>query len=278
MNSLSLLAPAKINLFLLIQGRRPDGYHIIFTLFQKVSLWDEIVLAADPGKREVHLECPGSNLTSGPENLAYRASLLFLEETGLDLKVKIVLKKAIPTGGGLGGGSSDAAFVLRGLNELADFPLDQPVLHSLASSLGADVPFFLLEAPAAIGRDIGTELEVTSTPHRWYVLVYPGFSISTRWAYRQYVLTSRDGDTTFDADRAIGSTMWQNDLEKVVIAKNPEIGQIKAELMSLGAEVALMSGSGSTVFGAFLSKDDAFRALSSLEKDKGFSTFLVEAL
>jgi len=278
MNSLSLLAPAKINLFLLIQGRRPDGYHLIFTLFQKVSLWDEIKLSADRGKREIYLECSCSNLTSGPENLAYRASALFLEKAGLDLKVKIVLKKAIPTGGGLGGGSSDAASVLRGLNELAGFPLDRPALHLLASSLGADVPFFLLEAPAAIGRDIGTELEVISTPHRWYVLVYPGFSVSTRWAYRQYVLTSQDGDTTFDVDRTIEATMWQNDLEKVVIAKNPEIGQIKAKLMSLGAEAALMSGSGSTVFGAFLSKEDALRAFSSLKNNKGLSTFLVEAL
>ncbi|NIA08962.1 MAG: 4-(cytidine 5'-diphospho)-2-C-methyl-D-erythritol kinase [Nitrospiraceae bacterium] len=277
MNSLTLLVPAKINLFLLIQGRRPDGYHLIFTLFQKISLWDELALSIGRGKGEIHLECPGTNLSSGPQNLAYRASTLFLKETGLDLQIKIVLKKTIPVGGGLGGGSSDAASVLKGLNELAGFPLDQPGLHSLASSLGADVPFFLLEAPAAIGRGIGTELEVISTPHRWYVLVYPGFSVSTRWAYRQYLLTSPNGDTTFGIDKTIEAAMWQNDLERLVILRYPEIAEIKAELMSSGAEAALMSGSGSTVFGAFSSKADALIAVSSLET-KGLNLSLVESL
>ncbi len=276
MNSLNLLAPAKINLFLLIQGQRPDGYHLIFTLFQKVSLWDEIVLSIAHRERGIYLECPNSNLSSGPDNLAYRAAALFLRETGLDLQVKIVLKKAIPVGGGLGGGSSDAASVLRGLNELAGLPLGPSDLHLLASSLGADVPFFLLEAPAAIGRDIGTDLEVISTAHRWYVLVYPGFPISTRWVYSQYVLTSQDRDTTFGTNRT-ETVMWQNDLEGLVMARYPEIAQIKAGLVSYGAEAALMSGSGSTVFGAFLSKPDALMAVSGLEAN-GLNVSLVESL
>ncbi|MCD4755902.1 MAG: 4-(cytidine 5'-diphospho)-2-C-methyl-D-erythritol kinase [Deltaproteobacteria bacterium] len=279
MSSLSLLAPAKINLFLLINGRRSDGYHLIFTMFQKISLWDEIELSVGQGeKKGIYLECPDSELISGPDNLVYQASELFLEKAGLDLAVKILLKKRIPIGGGLGGGSSDAASVLKGLNELAGFPFNGASLHLLGCSLGADVPFFLLEAPAAVGRGIGTELEVVNVPHGWYVLVYPGFSVSSRWAYENYVLTGQDQDTIFDAEEVIQTAMWRNDLEKVIIGRYPEIGRIKDELVALGAEAALMSGSGSTVLGSFLSEEEAHRAASSLEVNRDLHTLLVESL
>jgi 4-diphosphocytidyl-2-C-methyl-D-erythritol kinase len=279
MSSLSLLAPAKINLFLLINGCRPDGYHLIFTMFQKVSLWDKIELSVSQGeKRRIYLECPDSKLISGPDNLAYQAAELFLEKADLDLAVKILLRKRIPIGGGLGGGSSDAASVLKGLNELAGFPFNGAYLHFLGCSLGADVPFFLLEAPAAVGRGIGTELEIVNAPHRWYVLVYPGFSISTQWTYKNYVLTGQDEDTIFDADEAIRTAMWRNDLEQVIIARYPEIGRIKAKLTALGAEAALMSGSGSTVLGSFLSQEEGHRAASSLEVNNDLRTLLVESL
>jgi 4-diphosphocytidyl-2-C-methyl-D-erythritol kinase len=279
MSSLSLLAPAKINLFLLINGRRSDGYHLIFTMFQKISLWDEIELSVEQGeKKRIYLECPGNKLISGPDNLAYQAAELFLEKAGLDLAVKILLRKRIPIGGGLGGGSSDAASVLKGLNELTGFPFNAASLHLLGCSLGADVPFFLLEAPAAVGRGIGTELEVVNVPHGWYALVYPDFSVSTRWAYENYVLTGQDQDTIFDALEVIQAAMWRNDLEKVITGKYPEIGRIKAELMALGAEAALMSGSGSTVFGSFLSQEEAQRAAFSLEVNRGLHTLLVESL
>jgi len=279
MSSLSLLAPAKINLFLLINGRRPDGYHLIFTIFQKVSLWDEIEISVNQEKRGgIYLECPGSNLASGPDNLAYRAARLFLEKSGLDLAVEILLRKRIPIGGGLGGGSSDAASVLKGMNKLTGFPFNGASLHFLGCSLGADVPFFLLEAPAAVGRGIGTELEVVDAPHGCYVLVYPGFSVNTRWAYENCVLTGQKEDTIFDSGEAIRAAMWRNDLEKVVMARYPEIGLIKADLMALGAETAMMSGSGSTVIGSFISQEEAHRAASSLKARKGLHTFLAESL
>jgi 4-diphosphocytidyl-2-C-methyl-D-erythritol kinase len=279
MNSLSLLAPAKINLFLLVNDRRSDGYHLVFTMFQKISLCDEIELSVGQGKkRGIYLECPGNKLISGPDNLAYQAAALFLEKAGLELEVKILLRKRIPVGGGLGGGSSDAASVLKGLNDLAGFPFNGASLHLLGCSLGADVPFFLLEEPAALGRGIGTELEVVNAPHRWYVLVYPGFSVSTRWAYENYVLTGQDQDTIFDTLEFIQSGRLRNDLEKVITGKYPEIGRIKAELMALGAEAALMSGSGSTVFGSFMSQEEAQRAASILEVKRGLHTLLVESL
>jgi len=201
-----------------------------------------------------------------------------VEKAGLNLRIKIILKKRIPIGGGLGGGSSDAASVLKGLNELAGFPFNEASLHSLGCSLGADVPFFLLEAPAALGRGIGTELEVVHVPHGWYVLVYPDFSISTRWAYENYVLTGQDQGTIFDAEEVIKAAMWQNDLEQVISARYPEIDRIKEVLMALGARAALLSGSGSTVFGSFLSQEAARRAASSLEINNGLQTSLVESL
>jgi 4-diphosphocytidyl-2-C-methyl-D-erythritol kinase len=279
MSSLSLLAPAKINLFLLIKGHRSDGYHLIFTMFQKISLWDEIELSVGQcEKKDIYLECPGNKLISGPDNLAYQAAELFLEKAGLDIAVKIILRKRIPIGAGLGGASSDAASVLKGLNELAGFPFNGASLHLFGCSLGADVPFFILEAPAAVGRGIGTELEVVNVPHGWYVLVYPGFSVSTRWAYENYVLTGQDHDTIFDAEEVIQAAMWRNDLEKVITARYPEIGRIKDELMALGAEAALMSGSGSTVLGSFLSHEAAHRAASSLKVNSGLQTLLVESL
>jgi len=279
MSSLSLLAPAKINLFLIIKGHCSNGYHLIFTMFQKISLWDEIELSVSQGEKgDICLECKESTLLSGSGNLAYQAAKLFLEKAGLNLRIKIILKKRIPIGGGLGGGSSDAASVLKGLNELAGFPFNEAFLHSLGCSLGADVPFFLLEAPAALGRGIGTELEVVHVPHGWYVLVYPDFSISTRWAYENYVLTGQDQGTIFDAEEVIKAAMWQNDLEQVISARYPEIDRIKEELMALGARAALLSGSGSTVFGSFLSQEAARRAASSLEIKNGIQTSLVESL
>ena len=168
--------------------------------------------------------------------------------------------------------------MLKGLNKLADFPFNGASLHLFGCSLGADVPFLLLEAPAALGRGTGTELEVVSVPHRWYLLVFPGFSVSTRWAYENYVLTGQDQDTIFDAEEIIQAAMWRNDLERVITSRYPEIGRIKDELMALGADAALMSGSGSTVFGSFLSQEAAHRAASSLEVNRGLHTLLVESL
>jgi len=272
------MAPAKINLFLLITGRREDGYHLLYTLFQKISLHDEILLSAETGKRNVLVECPGSSLPHGKENLVYRAAMAFMDVAGRDMRVRITLHKKIPVGGGLGGGSSDAASVLAGMNELSGFPLADADLYTVACRLGADVPFFLLKENAAIGRGTGTELKPFSTAHRHFLLVQPEFSVSTRWAYENYVLTTHDEDTIFVAEDADNTENWCNDLESVVVGRYPEIEQIKSFLVQAGAEVALMSGSGSTVFGAFSAREDAEVAESFFENKKGLKTFLAESL
>jgi 4-diphosphocytidyl-2-C-methyl-D-erythritol kinase len=278
MPSLIINAPAKLNLFLFIVGRREDGYHLVFTLYRKISLWDEIRLYVDSRTSEICIECPDGTVTEGPENLVWRATELFLVESGLSLSVKVRLHKRIPVGGGLGGGSSDAASVLKALNHLTGNPLKHGVLHTLACRLGADVPFFLSESAAAIGSGTGTDLQEVRAPHQWYVLLCPGFGISSRWAYESYVLTSPVENTIFRPGEAFRTEYWANDLEQAVMPFYPQIARAKDDLRSLGAEAALMSGSGSTVFGIFPSREGAEKAALSLRRTSPFPTYVVEGL
>ena len=263
--SIRLEAPAKLNLFLKVTGRRPDGYHELHTLFQKVSLFDRIELAAREGEPRVELCCPGSSLPTGPENLAYRAALLFLEETGGQLDITIRLEKHIPVGAGLGGGSSDAASVLKGLNVLASEPIDTHGLMALGLRLGADVPFFIHPAPSAIGTGIGEKLEAHPAMPWWYLVVWPGFAVSTRWAYSSFELTTHGRKTIFSPGQGLQASLWTNDLEQAVIERYPRISELKQALLDLGARAALMSGSGSAVFGVFETRDAALKAHRGLE-------------
>ncbi|NDY42067.1 4-(cytidine 5'-diphospho)-2-C-methyl-D-erythritol kinase [Dissulfurirhabdus thermomarina] len=267
--SLSLEAPAKINLLLHVEGRRADGYHLIATVFQRVSLRDRLHLEVTPGRGGVRLSCPGSALPEDARNLAHRAAEAFLRRTGLGLDVRVELFKEIPPGGGLGGGSSDAAAVLRGLNALAGEPVPAAELMAMGAALGADVPFFLLDVPAAVGRGVGTELEPVEPPAFWYVLAMPPFGISTRWVYENFVLTTRGPDTIFDPGQALRTMAWKNDLEQVVLSAHPQVGRLKDILLAEGARAALMSGSGSTVFGAFREEARARAAAGRLAGEAG---------
>ncbi len=260
-----ITTPAKLNLFLFITGKREDGYHLLFTLFQKISLFDtlEIVKSASQG---IHLTCPPW-LDSGKDNLVYQAAETFFEASGITPSVQITLEKDIPAGGGLGGGSSDAAATLKGLNSMFNSPLSKATLHRLASALGADCPFFLLDEPAAIGTGTGEILEPVTTEKRWFVLVMPDFGVNTAWAYKNFKLTTRHQDTIFDARAPLDALLWNNDLEQPVMEKYPEIGKIKELLRDAGAEAAMMTGSGSTVFGVF-SSEKAARAAMDNVKDR----------
>ncbi len=274
-------APAKVNLFLRIVSRRPDGYHELHTLFQKVGLFDEVRVDVQDGKKQIHLECAGIELPSGPGNLAYRAAQAFLARTGLELDVKIRLHKRIPVGAGLGGGSSDAAAVINCLNNLSKFPLSLDELMDLALELGADVPFFVSDAPAAVGRGIGEILEPHTALPSWFLLVWPGFAINTRWVYSNLELTTQCHETIFSPGHNHETAMWINDLEKAVIRHYPEILNIKKALLDLGAEASLMSGSGSMVFGLFYNREDAVIASRSLVGLRGshfFKTYVVKGL
>jgi len=270
-NRLSLKAPAKINLFLRVIGRRSDGYHLLETCMHKVSLYDEIELVSCA--EGIHLHCfGGGGIPVNRDNLVCRAAELFFEATQerrccTDSGVTIGLTKRIPVAAGLGGGSSDAAATLRGLNELFECGCSTDELIKLGLRLGADVPFFLADASAAFATGIGEILQPVAPLHGYSVLmVNPGFPVSTRWVYQSFALTKNENASKLESLKegaangcALGfpvqagspQMVLLNDLEMVTIAKYPELARLKDELLHNGASAALMSGSGPTVFGLF---------------------------
>lgn len=266
-------APAKINLGLHVVGQRGDGYHTIETLFQAVDLCDELYLS--PAESGVSLSIEGIALEGGEGNLVYKAATRLLDTASCHKGVAVRLVKRIPVGAGLGGGSSDAAATLRGLVDLYNIPLSTQALAELASSLGADVPFFL-NGPTAFGRGIGDILEIAPPlPPFWVVIVKPDFSIATGWVYQEYDLRlTKTGNkikilksaiARGDA-RRIGKSLF-NDLESICFERFPVLAEIKRCLLTLGACGALMSGSGSSVFGLFLDNTEAQCAYQSIKKN-----------
>lgn len=251
---------------------------------QPVSIYDEIVM--DTGEREgITVECGSPNAPGGPSNLAYRAAAIFFIKTGLKPAVKIGVVKNIPVGAGLGGGSSDAATVLMGLNDIYSAGLKEEELIGLASQLGSDVPFFILKGPAlASGR--GEVLKRAVVPGFNYILVNPGIHVSTAWVYGNLDLTkkSEDNNLTYSEEaltEPIGvKGLLVNDLESVTIKRHPEIIAIKDALIEAGALCSLMSGSGSTVFGVFSGEEAARRAYGLLKQrlDPGYAIFMAVGL
>ncbi len=252
-----LHAPAKINLFLHVSGRRPDGYHDLVTWMQKLDLCDIISLETGEGAG-IEFFCDDP-LLAGEENLAVKAAEAFFSAMGegQPVKLKIYLEKKIPVAAGLGGGSSDAGTVLRGLNRLFELPFSETGLIELARPLGADVPFFVVEHNAVIAHGTGDLMSpVDSLEDCTFVLVNPGFFVSTRWVFENLSLTSAEKKYTFPGfqKQKLGSLSLSamcNDLEKVTAVRFPEIDLMKQRLLELGASKVLMSGSGPTVFGVF---------------------------
>ena len=273
----TVLAPAKINLYLEVCGRRPDGYHEVGMVMQRVSLYDrlKISLVSDPGVRVV---CPGLSLEAGEENIAARAARRMLARTEPSVGVEIALDKHIPVAAGLGGGSSDAASVLLALNEMLGLGLSREGLCLEAVELGADVPFFLFEQ-TAWATGIGERLErFPVEPSPWYVLVNPGLPVSTAWVYRNMGLTRVQGVAKMPRfprteEDLVG--LLHNDLERVTASRFPQIRDIKSGLVAHGAGGALMSGSGPTVFGVFFSQEKAEAAAENLAREPGWVSFVV---
>jgi 4-diphosphocytidyl-2-C-methyl-D-erythritol kinase len=274
MMEMELLSPAKVNLFLKVLKKREDGYHDILSLMQPVSLFDIISISITEGDsitvNVINSVGAEGSVPSGPENLAYKAAKLFLESAGLKRAVTIEINKHIPSAAGLGGGSSNAATVLMGLNEALGMIIDHDELMVLSMKLGSDVPFFLLKGSAlASGR--GEVLERISFPLYDYVLVNPGFEVSSGWAYENLGLTKKDEDnmllyskSALMDNRRI-EDLLSNDLEPVVLKKYPRILDLKNELLDTGALGALMTGSGPTVFGVYSDADSAKSALKRIE-------------
>lgn len=257
MEEVTLLSPAKINFFLEVLGKREDGYHEVRTALALIDLCDEVHLQRRTSGLEV--KCSDPRAPQGPANLAYQAAELFFHARGLGgIGLTIFIQKRIPVAGGLGGGSSNAAATLWGLNQLFDLRLSREELQKLGARLGSDVPFFLTEGVAlAEGRgELLTPLP--PLPPLWVVLVNPGLEVSTAWAFSKLKmgLTSPDPDINIIDLMCRGGfpailARAANSLEAPVFECYPILGELKQRFLSWGARPALMTGSGPTVFGAF---------------------------
>ena len=272
---LRLRSFAKINLDLRVLKKRPDGYHELRTIFQSISLTDTIDIHYQPGRTRIELK---SNLNIA-DNLVVRAADSIMRATHGTGRVGFVLQKRIPLGGGLGGGSSNAAAVLLALPFLLRRPLPMEKLLELAAGLGSDVPFFLLGG-TAIGLGRGTELyPLPDVPAHPALLIAPGIHVSTAGAYTHLGGELTTGSSAPTIDR-FQSVAWRianasspedwgavNDFERVVFRLHPQLKSIKGKLLKLGARLALMSGSGSSLFGIFPSRELRDRAAGSFRKE-----------
>lgn len=261
-----LQAFAKINLGLRIIERRPDGFHAIETIFHRIALSDEITLSS--AASGIALSCSDPSLPADETNLCWKAAACLQKECGSEFGVSMHIRKRIPMGAGLGGGSSDAAVILRHLPRLWGKRIDDDRLLALGASLGSDVPFFLQDSSAyAEGRGELLTPFTLRLPY-WIVLVNPGIHVSTPWAYGEFSkrlasgLAVRRGTLFSAATHAMASLddALKNDFEDVVFPAFPAVRALKEELLASGASYALMSGSGSSVFGLFDNENDAHRA------------------
>src|SRR4029434_10840101 len=254
---MQVFAPAKINLSLKIFSRREDGFHEIETFIVPISLCDEIKIDQGDAKKGIEFRCDDASVPDGEDNLAVRAAKTFLEATKVKSGVAIELKKKIPHGAGLGGGSSDAATTLLALNELFKTNLPREALARMAEAIGSDVPFFIFQS-AAICRGRG-ELVTSLKFHEQLsiLLLKPAFVVPTEWAYSRWRDSREIPGVPYAAQQFTDRT-FINDLERPVFEKFVFLAQLKMWLLrqpEVGA--ALMSGSGSTMFAVTRSNTDA---------------------
>lgn len=279
--SIKLPSFAKINWTLQVLGKRPDAFHEIFTVLQTVSLHDELTLVSrDDG--QLRVSCNDPSVPLDQANLVWRAASALRERTGVSRGVDLVLHKQIPAQAGLGGGSSNAAITLFGLNWLWDCGLGTEDLLAIAGTIGSDVPFFLIGG-TALAEGKGTKLEgFPDVPETHLIIVLPNARVSTKEAYR---LLNRPSLTTlnstsilarsFAASDLTDRAQWplKNDFEDVIFEIEPELKRAKQALLDSGARGALLAGSGSSVFGIFADEPSRQRALGEIEIETGWRVF-----
>jgi 4-diphosphocytidyl-2-C-methyl-D-erythritol kinase len=270
-SSITVKAPAKVNFFLKVTGRRPDGYHNLVSVMQALELSDEVTVEKSPDG--ISVSCDSAHVPAGPENIAFRAAKTILDEAGVfSPGVRIHIKKNIPVAAGLGGGSSDAAATLKGINLLFKLGIPDRRLRDMGIRLGADVPFFL-SWPRALAEGVGEVLsELPSPDDIWLVIVNPGFPVSTGWVFGSlnFELTNKFNSIKLPQfegqapSAGLLASYLHNDLERVTVVKYPQIRELEKRLVGEGALGALMSGSGPTVFGVFEGRSAALEAARKL--------------
>ena len=282
MNSLTIFSPAKLNLFLKVLGKRPDGYHELLTLFHRISLADKIRIkkTAQPG---FQLKTDHPKLKKAQDNLIYRAYLALQKNTSRPLGVKVTLEKNIPVAAGLGGGSSNAAHFLIGMNRLFGLRLSRAKLAKIGSALGADVPFFIYEVNQALGLGTGTQIKPKPFPEKyWFVLVASPFSLSTADVYRRLkappltrISRAVTITSTFFRKTDQPGFFLENDLFLTACRIRPELKRIDALFDRLGVSERLMSGSGPTMFSIHKSKQEAERIAGLFRKKRSNAQIFV---
>jgi len=268
---MNLRSPAKINLYLEVTGKRPDGYHDLINLMCFIGLFD--LLHLEFNKNQTRVSCAHPQVPQDENNIASRAARLFLDSAGIHEGVHIDIDKSIPVGAGLGGGSSNAAAVLMGLNAHFGSPFSKEMLCAMGKQLGADVPFFIFGSPA-VATGIGDALQQFNNLKSYPILlIYPSVAISTAEVYRTLNLTLTKNkkiniNTIFKLDWGRNAPkLLHNDLEAAAFAICPVIQTAKQTILKAGAEGALMSGSGSCVYGLFGNMDQAKHAHRLISAD-----------
>ena len=275
MNSIDLKAFAKVNIGLQVRDQREDGYHNIHTVFQELELHDLVTLSKKRNGWNIKTNNPEIPLDK--RNTCIKAYLSIKKHTPAIGGVSIKLQKNITAGAGLGGGSSNAAAVLKGLNQLYNLNISDEELIIIAGTIGADVPFFI-KGGTQIGDGIGEILTPINKPVRgFYLLVAPNIFISTTWAYKALKKhlkedTDRPNFAHFLERKYLSNTIFDNDFERIVVPTYPKIGEVKEGLLMLGARYASLSGCGSTVFGVY--DDEAIAKQAESHFPKQYYTFL----
>lgn len=273
MSEICLKAYAKINIGLNIISNRPDGYHNIETIFQQIDLFDQIILrrTADPA---IIIRSDHDHLPTNQDNICHRAVKLIQQTAGFKEGIVIEIKKRIPISAGLGGGSSDAAAVLRGLKQIWQLQLTKEDLLDIALEIGADVPFFL-NGGTALASGMGEKLKPIALPFNFCcVLIYPNIEISSTWAYKNFNFSLTKTKKSiklahifFQRPDISGlKNLISNDLEEVVFQRYQVLRDIKQLLYLRGASFASMSGSGSTIYGLFKDYTDAVEVMRAIPK------------
>ena len=284
---MEITAPAKINLYLNILAKRDDGYHEIDTLFEKISIQDTLIV--EIASEITAITCDNPDVPTDADSLLVRVIDLFNEKTKGKYRFTVKLGKKIPISAGMGGGSSDAAALLKAINELTGSPLDMESLLEIASELGADIPFFIHKASFAHGKRRGDVIQEMPTEiELHHIVVHPPFKVSTKSVYgrvTRFGLTKNSGVdrmfSTFLRRKDVDSIAenLHNDLQGITLEEFPVLVDVFSELKKAGAKGVLMAGSGPTVFGLF-DKKDTIQAKKELElvfpKEENWEIFIAD--
>ena len=282
MKSLSLQSPAKLNLYLKVVNKREDGYHNLITLFERIDLCDEICLKSNL-TGSIRIFSDHASVPKGPKNLCFQAAQLLKDDFSISSGLDITIKKRIPVAAGLGGGSSNAATTLLGLNKMWGLSLTSPKLVEYAKKIGSDVPFFIYNCRWAIGTQRGDQIKTLPLKTRlWHVLVVPKRGIQTKEAFQSLKLQlTKSSDDVNILTRSLRRNniyrigqLLANDLETSILKLRPQLFHLKQKLMALNTLGVAFSGSGPSIFGLATSQSQAV-ALKNILKRQYAQVFVV---